>query len=893
LTIGRSWRRGGLAFGLYSGLLLASFIVRDHHRPIVHVDPLEHTAEVGAVDGDHVTSARVHIAYWDFAPASGRHADTIVLLHGSPGRKDDFRRLGPLLARDARVLAPDLPGFGSSTRTVPDYSFLAHALYVRQLLDALGVARAHVLGFSMGGGVALSLVDVAAGRVSSLTMLSAIGVQEMELTGDYYVNHLVHGAQLVALWGTFEGTPHMGLFDGAMLGIPYARNFFDSDQRPLRRILNRISVPTLIVHGTDDTLVPIEAAREHGRLVPQSDLVTFDGDHFLLFANMAEVAEAVGDFVRTVEDGRGRVRAAADPKRTRAAAVPFEAIRLPRVRGIAAAVFTGVVMVASLVAENVTSVAAGVLVARGRISLTVALVGCFAGMFLANVLLFLAGRLVGLPTLQTAPSTWFIRPEPLERSVSSLSARGVSALFRDSFLLGGRRTRSVAAGLVTIGGWRIVGSLFLIAAIRTVLFVGAAAAVSRVLLRFMRLPSLPSYFGFAAMVAFAMGVVKVGLRAVTARGRRLLVSTWRRGTRWEFWPPWIFYPPVVAYVACLMVKHRSATLFTASNPAILAGGFIGESKYEILRGLAGAGEYVARASLVAGDLSAAAKLVAVRRFMVDQRLGFPIVLKPNNGQRGSGVVVVRSAEVLEDCLRRSSVDTVVQEYVAGAEFGLFYCRRPSDARGHIFSVTEKRFPSVVGDGRRTLEQLILDDERAVCAARLYCDRHRETLWRVPGEGEVVALVELGTHSRGAMFLDGSWVLSPALEARVDAIARGFDGFYFGRFDVRVDGGLEAFHAGQGFKIIELNGVTSEATHIYHPGTPLLTAYRVLMRQWRTAFEIGAENLRRGVAPTGVRSLFTLTREYRRTSRRHLRDHREKPAAAETERRARRSGASLT
>jgi hypothetical protein len=350
---------------------------------------------------------------------------------------------------------------------------------------------------------------------------------------------------------------------------------------------------------------------------------------------------------------------------------------------------------------------------------------------------------------------------------------------------------------------------------------------------------------------------------------RLLISTWRRCRRWEFWPPWIFYLPVFAYLVYLMLKHRSPTLFTAANPAILAGGFVGESKFDILRGLAGAGECVARSCLIDGNLSGADKTLAVRRFMADRGLTFPIVLKPNHGQRGSGVVIVRSAEGLTEALCQSSVDTIVQEYVSGAEFGVFYYRRPSEPQGRIFSVTEKRFPTVVGDGLRTLEELILDDERAVCAARLYLERHREKLSSVPVEGESIALAELGTHCRGALFLDGGWVASAALEERFEAIARSFDGFFFGRFDVRVDGGLEAFRSGRGFKIIELNGVTSEATHIYHPGTPLITAYGVLTRQWRIAFEIGAENQRRGTRPTSVRALFQLTREYSRTARHHL------------------------
>ena len=96
------------------------------------------------------------------------------------------------------------------------------------------------------------------------------------------------------------------------------------------------------------------------------------------------------------------------------------------------------------------------------------------------------------------------------------------------------------------------------------------------------------------------------------------------------------------------------------------------------------------------------------------------------------------------------------------------------------------------------------------------DRFRHRLAEVPGPGDVIPLAELGTHCRGAMFLDGCRLETTALAERFDAIAKGFDGFYFGRFDVRAEGGIEAFQAGRGFKIVELNGVTSEATQSTTP-----------------------------------------------------------------------------
>jgi hypothetical protein len=243
-------------------------------------------------------------------------------------------------------------------------------------------------------------------------------------------------------------------------------------------------------------------------------------------------------------------------------------------------------------------------------------------------------------------------------------------------------------------------------------------------------------------------------------------------------------------------------------------------------------------------------------------LQFPVVLKPDAGQRGSGVSVVRSSEQLQEYLKHASYPVILQEYVPGAEYGVFYYRYPGDGRGRIFSVTEKRMPVLSGDGRRTLQELVLADDRAVCMSDFYLHKNSERAHEVPAAGENVQLVEIGTHCRGAIFLDGGDAITPALEETIDGIARGFDGFFFGRFDIRVPS-REDFMAGRNMKIVELNGVTSEATHIYDPKLSLFDAYRVLFRQWRIAFEIGNLNRAQGIRPTPVRELLQTLREYRR------------------------------
>ena len=346
---------------------------------------------------------------------------------------------------------------------------------------------------------------------------------------------------------------------------------------------------------------------------------------------------------------------------------------------------------------------------------------------------------------------------------------------------------------------------------------------------------------------------------------RLLGSSWLRLTHWEYWPPWITYLPVVVYVLWLMVKYRSATAFTAANPAIVASGFIGESKIDILRGLAASGDRIARSGLIDGGLDVDAKIARARQLMQAMALNLPVVLKPNEGQRGSGVMVARTTADVVSYLQQARGDVIVQQYVSGFEFGVFYVRRPSEPRGRILSLTDKRLPAVIGDGRHTLEQLIFRDRRALGMARFHLQRHSDALGAIPPRGHVVSLGDCGSHCRGATFLDAHHLLTSELEDAFDDVARRYDGFYFGRFDVRV-ASLEDFVAGRGFMIIEVNGVTSEATHIYDPRVSVIDAYRALFEQWQLAFEIGAENIARGGAATSVRELVRLVARYRASSR---------------------------
>jgi hypothetical protein len=176
---------------------------------------------------------------------------------------------------------------------------------------------------------------------------------------------------------------------------------------------------------------------------------------------------------------------------------------------------------------------------------------------------------------------------------------------------------------------------------------------------------------------------------------------------------------------------------------------------------------------------------------------------------------------------------------------------------------------VTGNGRDSLEDLIHRHPRAIALLKVFLDRFDDQLDRVPREGEQVPLGQLGTHALGALFRDGRHLLTPELANRVDRIAKACPGFWFGRFDIKAEGD-EALKAGRGLKVLELNGVTSEATHIYDPRYGILNAWKTLFSQWRMAYAIARENSAAG-APVStfrefVRDIYASMRRQRKITR---------------------------
>jgi pimeloyl-ACP methyl ester carboxylesterase len=275
-----------------------------------------------------VQTQRVTIHGHEVAYRGGGTGPVLVLIHGMAGSSETWEAVLPALTERYTVIAPDLPGHGDSDKPRGDYSLGAHASAVRDLLVALGHERATIVGQSFGGGVAMQLayqhpeccerlVLVASGGLGQevALLLRALTLPGAEHLLPIACNGKVRDAGaavtgwldriglrpvpvVAEMWRSFAS-----LSDGA------TREAF---QHTLRGVVDlhgqRVSatdrlylaaaVPTLIVWGDRDPIIPVDHAYAAHELVPGSRLEIFEGaGHYPHCEQPARFVDVLVDFL--------------------------------------------------------------------------------------------------------------------------------------------------------------------------------------------------------------------------------------------------------------------------------------------------------------------------------------------------------------------------------------------------------------------------------------------------------------------------------------------------------------------------------------------------------------------------------------------------------------------
>lgn len=326
-------------------------------------------------------------------------------------------------------------------------------------------------------------------------------------------------------------------------------------------------------------------------------------------------------------------------------------------------------------------------------------------------------------------------------------------------------------------------------------------------------------------------------------GHRTLIPAW------EFWPYQWVYAGIFLYYLFLAIRFRHPAWFSAINQCIPYGGLFGYSKSAILQMLP---------SNKVPQFERIAPPFALKEETLVQ-LGFPMILKPDVGERGIGVVLIENLEQLKAALRQRKHPQILQRYVKlPEEFGIFVVRKPRSAHFEVTSITSKRFLSVMGDGKSSILSLIQADQRN---QRYLAQLSPDLLKVIPAQGEMIPLQPIGNHNRGTMFCDARHLHSSRLEEQMNEWLKSLQGFRMGRLDLRAES-WEALLQGN-YQIIELNGAASEPTHIYQPGFSFLEGQKTLFRQWHLMGRIAKEVLKSNYNLPPINQTFKDFGAYRR------------------------------
>jgi len=338
----------------------------------------------------------------------------------------------------------------------------------------------------------------------------------------------------------------------------------------------------------------------------------------------------------------------------------------------------------------------------------------------------------------------------------------------------------------------------------------------------------------------------------------------------EFMPAWKFYLPLAPHILKLAIKHRGIATLSAANPAISGGGLAGESKSRTLDLVEGpVRELIAPYVCVRRDFYDAPPL-DIEEQLKAAGVTFPAVAKPDMSCRGAGVRKVETFNDIRDYWLTfpKGADLMLQSRIElEPEAGIFYLRDPDTGDASLFSLTLKYTASVTGDGATNLRDLIHGNPRARLTEDVYFQKPNLDLDHVPTEGERVPLAFAGNHCRGAVFRDGAEHMTPDLLVAVGKVMSAMPDFHFGRMDVRFES-LAKLRKGEGFKIIEINGVGSEATHIWDNRYELKVARDVLKDQYAIAYDFGTKMKAKGAKPTSLLKLIMMWQKERRFTARY-------------------------
>ncbi len=276
-----------------------------------------------------------HVAYQDVGTG-----EAVLLIHGMAGSSETWRAVLPPLSRKHRVVAPDLLGHGQSAKPRSDYSLGAFAVWLRDLLDKLGISSATIVGQSLGGGVAMQfvyqhpdycqrLILISSGGLGpdvgwTLRLLSAPGAElilpviapQPVLTAGNKLRSWFSAAGIQSprgaeVWSAYSSLSDSETRQAFLRTLRSVVDYRGQAVSALNRLPLTSDLPTMTIWGDQDKIIPVDHAYAAQAARPESRLEVLAGvGHFPHVERPSEVVDLIDDFINTTSQSTD---AAAEP----------------------------------------------------------------------------------------------------------------------------------------------------------------------------------------------------------------------------------------------------------------------------------------------------------------------------------------------------------------------------------------------------------------------------------------------------------------------------------------------------------------------------------------------------------------------------------------------------
>jgi len=257
--------------------------------------------------------------------------EVLLLIHGMAGSSDAWRELIPRLAKNYRVVAPDLLGHGQSVKPRGDYSLGAFAVFLRDFLDELGIARATIVGHSLGGGVAMQftyqhpdycerIILISSGGLGPdvgwiLRVLSAPGAEFVlpviapspvlkagNKIGSWFASAGVKAPRAAEIWRAYSSFSDRPTRDAFLRTLRSVVDYRGQAVSALNRLHIRSELPTMAIWGESDEIIPVEHGHAAVNFRPGARLEVLPGvGHFAHVEAPNEVADLIDDFMTSTK----------------------------------------------------------------------------------------------------------------------------------------------------------------------------------------------------------------------------------------------------------------------------------------------------------------------------------------------------------------------------------------------------------------------------------------------------------------------------------------------------------------------------------------------------------------------------------------------------------------